>query len=153
MAPAVRPIHFCHLRPHCRTPVPPEKLLCPPHWAMVPTRLKREIWRHYREGQCDDKRPSRAWHAAADAAIKAVLKQLRLEGFHEELALPVTLKPSAKCRKCQKAITSVVRTFLPARDLARFEYLHKKRLFRAGKPCLLETDFRTGVRWRQEETA
>lgn len=36
---------------------------------MVHQRLQRLVYRHYREGQCDDKRPSEEWHKAADAAI------------------------------------------------------------------------------------
>lgn len=49
---------------------------------MVPAGLQRDVWAAYRPGQCDDKRPSETWFAAADAAIKAVweaeCKQLRL---------------------------------------------------------------------------
>jgi hypothetical protein len=30
------------------------------------------VWRHYREGQCDDKNPSEAWHEAADKHLAAV---------------------------------------------------------------------------------
>lgn len=39
---------------------------------MVPPKLQRGVWRHYREGQCDDKNPSPEWHVAADKAIVAV---------------------------------------------------------------------------------
>lgn len=39
---------------------------------MVPKDLQRQVWATYRPGQCDDKHPSEAWHAAADAAIAAV---------------------------------------------------------------------------------
>lgn len=46
--------------------------MCRRHWYMVPTHIRRRVWLHYRAGQCDDKRPSRAWHEAADEAIKAV---------------------------------------------------------------------------------
>lgn len=35
-------------------------------------KLQRRVWETYRHGQCDDKRPSKAWHQAADAAIAAV---------------------------------------------------------------------------------
>lgn len=63
--------HHCHAR-GCATPVPPEMLCCRRHWAMVPKPLQREVWRHYRGGQCDDKSPSPAWHAAAAAALAAV---------------------------------------------------------------------------------
>jgi hypothetical protein len=36
---------------------------------MVPRAIQYEVWNQYRLGQCDDKRPSREWHEAADAAI------------------------------------------------------------------------------------
>lgn len=48
--------------------------MCPRHWFMVPRELRDEVWRHYRRGQCDDKNPSKEWHAAADAAIAYVAK-------------------------------------------------------------------------------
>jgi len=63
--------HHCHAR-NCTTAVPPEKLMCLRHWRMVPKAIQREVWKHYRPGQCDDKKPSEAWHRAADAAIAAV---------------------------------------------------------------------------------
>jgi hypothetical protein len=47
-------------------------LMCYPHWKAVPAKLQRRVWDTYRNGQCDDKRPSEAWHEAADAAIAAV---------------------------------------------------------------------------------
>ena len=43
--------------------------MCGGHWRMVHSRLQRAVWRHYRDGQCDDMRPSAEWHTAADAAI------------------------------------------------------------------------------------
>jgi hypothetical protein len=39
---------------------------------MVPAHIQGAVYKNYRHGQCDDKRPSQAWHDAADAAIKAV---------------------------------------------------------------------------------
>lgn len=60
--------HICHAR-GCHTPVPPEKLMCLGHWKMVPKTIQRAVWRHYRDGQCDDKRPSVEWHDAANCAI------------------------------------------------------------------------------------
>jgi len=65
------PAHRCHAR-GCRAPCPPERLMCGPHWRMVPADLQRAVWAAYRPGQCDDKSPSAAWHEAADAAIAAV---------------------------------------------------------------------------------
>lgn len=60
--------HHCHARA-CKTPVRPELLMCRRHWGMVTPRLQRAVWATYRPGQCDDKRPSKDWHKAADAAI------------------------------------------------------------------------------------
>jgi hypothetical protein len=42
------------------------------HWRAVPKVLQKAVWDTYREGQCDDKRPSGWWHLAADYAIMAV---------------------------------------------------------------------------------
>jgi hypothetical protein len=69
--PASSPAHTCHAI-GCSTPVPPEMLMCAPHWRQVPAEIKAAIWRTYRPGQCDDKRPSREWLDAANAAIAAV---------------------------------------------------------------------------------
>lgn len=66
--------HLCHAR-GCRTPVPPKMLMCKRHWRMVPPELQRAVWANYRPGQCDDKRPSQEWMAAANAAIVAVLRK------------------------------------------------------------------------------
>lgn len=63
--------HHCHAA-GCRIAVPPEKLMCRRHWAMVPLDIRNAVWVAYRPGQCDDKAPSEAWHFAADAAKGAV---------------------------------------------------------------------------------
>lgn len=49
--------------------------MCAKHWRMVPSEIQQAVWRTYRVGQCDDKQPSAAWHAAADAAICVVAHQ------------------------------------------------------------------------------
>jgi hypothetical protein len=64
-------VHRCHAV-DCDEPVPPEMLMCKPHWRMVPRELQRRVWATYRDGQCDDRSPSYSWHAAADRAIAAV---------------------------------------------------------------------------------
>jgi len=46
--------------------------MCRAHWNMVPARLQRAVWAHYRRGQERDKRPSRAYLQAALRAIAAV---------------------------------------------------------------------------------
>lgn len=79
--------HHCHAR-NCNVGVPPEMLMCRAHWALVPKAIQQAIWRHYRPGQCDDKRPSKAWLDAADAAIEAVYD---IEGSNRrQLLLPTT---------------------------------------------------------------
>lgn len=60
--------HTCHAR-NCPIPCRPEYLMCPRHWRKVHPRIQRLVWRHYRDGQCDDMNPSKEWHEAADAAI------------------------------------------------------------------------------------
>lgn len=73
--------HHCHAL-NCQVPVPPEYLMCKSHWGLVPENIKRAVWANYREGQCDDKRPSAEWHEAADAAIGAVAV---IDGFRANL--------------------------------------------------------------------
>ena len=68
--------HICHAR-GCDVPCKPEMLMCLRHWRMVPLNLQRAVWKTYRPGQCNDKRPSSEWHAAADAAIAAVAAKER----------------------------------------------------------------------------
>jgi hypothetical protein len=60
--------HTCHAL-GCSVSVKPEMLMCGRHWRRVAKNIQRAVWRHYRPGQCDDKRPSKEWHQAADAAI------------------------------------------------------------------------------------
>lgn len=67
-------LHRCHAR-KCTVHVPPEMLMCRRHWFMVPKGLRYRVWSTYRRGQCDDKRPSKEWHEAADAAINAVYER------------------------------------------------------------------------------
>jgi hypothetical protein len=80
--------HHCHAV-GCPKEVRPELLMCGVHWRMVPVNLQRDVWRHYRDGQCDDKQPSYKWCVAADAAVLAVAQKtgraVRLtfvEAFH-----------------------------------------------------------------------
>lgn len=49
--------------------------MCPRHWRRVPRAIQAEVWRHYRVGQCDDKRPSFDWCVAADRAVESVARQ------------------------------------------------------------------------------
>lgn len=49
--------------------------MCFKHWAMVPQSIRTRVVVNYRQGQCDDKRPSATWCRAADEAIQAVSKR------------------------------------------------------------------------------
>jgi hypothetical protein len=74
MNPADYRPHRCHAR-GCGKQVKPELLMCFRHWSMVPRVIQRDVWKNYRQGQCDDMNPSDAWHKAADAAIGAVARK------------------------------------------------------------------------------
>lgn len=63
--------HHCHAR-GCKVSVPPEMLMCRPHWYKVPKKIRDAVWEHYREGQCDDMEFTEEWNRAADAAIGGV---------------------------------------------------------------------------------
>lgn len=68
--------HTCHAI-GCERIVRPEMLMCYWHWGMVPKEIQKRVWKHYRDGQCEDKNPSKEWHEAADEAIRAVAKKER----------------------------------------------------------------------------
>jgi hypothetical protein len=85
------PIHYCHAR-GCRVECDPHRLMCPPHWRMVPEPLQRAVWKHYREGQEDRKDPSAAWMKAADAAIEAV-QRIEKERAARQGQLPQAAPP------------------------------------------------------------
>ena len=58
--------HHCHW-PGCGVLVPPAKWGCRSHWYALPKDLRGRIWRAYRPGQEQDKRPSAEYLAAARA--------------------------------------------------------------------------------------
>lgn len=64
-------IHVCHAT-GCETPVPPVMLMCRKHWYMVPAKLQRAVWDHYRHGQEIRKDPSPEYLVAMRNAIEAV---------------------------------------------------------------------------------
>lgn len=74
--------HRCHAT-GCLRRVPAECLFCRDHWRMVPGAIRKGVWATYRPGQCDDMKPSREWHEAADAAIGWVARR---EGRHVTVA-------------------------------------------------------------------
>lgn len=90
--------HHCHAR-GCVRSVPPEYLMCGYHWRLVPKVLQLAVWRTYRPGQCDDKRPSREWHDAADAAIDYVHRLERK--MESSKALKVLQDEVAGCQRCE----------------------------------------------------
>lgn len=49
--------------------------MCAKHWAMVPPVAQAAVYRHYRDGQCQDGQPSQEWFDAAHLAIAHVAKQ------------------------------------------------------------------------------
>lgn len=63
--------HTCHAH-GCSAAVPPELLMCRRHWRLVPTPLKRAVWRFFRPDQEIRKNPSEDYLAAAANAINAV---------------------------------------------------------------------------------
>lgn len=63
--------HTCHAE-GCEVGVAPKLLMCLKHWRMVPKPLQVQVWRHYRPGQENDKRPTAEYLEAARAAIDAV---------------------------------------------------------------------------------
>ncbi len=56
----------------CDTAVAAKLFMCPKHWRMVPLDLQAAIWRAYRPSQEKDGKVSKAYWAAAQAAINAV---------------------------------------------------------------------------------
>ena len=74
----------CHAL-HCSRATPPRMLMCRKHWAMVPRAQQIEVWRHYRPGQEEDKRPSIEYLAAATAAVLAVAGQEGLRRTKEHV--------------------------------------------------------------------
>jgi hypothetical protein len=70
--------HTCHF-PNCQAHVAPKLWGCSRHWFMLPQRLRGRIWREYRPGQEDDKRPSRAYVEAAKDVQAWILENLRGE--------------------------------------------------------------------------
>lgn len=60
--------HDCHAIA-CKRSIPPEMLMCRGHWYKVPKGMQAEVWRTYRDGQCDDWNITKEYAAAAKAAI------------------------------------------------------------------------------------
>ncbi len=61
--------HACH-NPNCGKPIPPHLVSHSSAWFALPKKLRDDIWRTYRAGQEDDKRPTMTYIDALDACIK-----------------------------------------------------------------------------------
>ncbi len=66
--------HTCHAH-GCPVVVPPKRLMCKPHWCLVPKPLQKGVWDNYRAGQENDKKPTAEYLKAAKTAIMSVKRQ------------------------------------------------------------------------------
>lgn len=66
--------HHCHAT-ECKVEVPPEMFMCRKHWFSLSGRLRNLIWRTYREGQCDDMNPSKAYCEVAKECVEFIAKK------------------------------------------------------------------------------
>lgn len=109
-------VHRCHAK-GCRIPTPPEYLFCEPHWRKVPRALRDRVWGTYREGQCDDRNPSREWLDAADAAIAFIAKLERGNYTLREYLLDA----GARCTECPLSVDGMpakaVASTIPQREI------------------------------------
>jgi len=60
--------HQCHATA-CARSAPPAMFMCAAHWYALPWPMRTKIWRTYRPGQEEDKRPSAAYCKAAKQAV------------------------------------------------------------------------------------
>jgi ribonuclease HI len=88
-------------------------LMCAKHWGLVPAELRSDVWREYRTGQEVDKRPSRAWLDAADAAIDAVAAIERAR---------VSADASNPMQRAYVPVLAQFRAWVDPSDLVRTEY-------------------------------
>lgn len=65
--------HHC-IMSNCAQEIPANRLMCRPHWKMVPQELQRAVWKHYRPGQEVDRNLSCDYMIAAKRAIEAVVE-------------------------------------------------------------------------------
>lgn len=65
-----RPTHACALTPACEKQIPLSKLMCPPHWALVPDAVQKAVYRAFKARH----RHPDALRAARQAAINAAGK-------------------------------------------------------------------------------
>ncbi len=70
--------HTCHAH-GCSLAVPPKMLFCRAHWAKLGKPYQAAIWREYRQGQENDKRPSVRYLAVQRLAVAMVAFKPRSE--------------------------------------------------------------------------
>lgn len=63
--------HSCHAH-GCDKPVPPRMFMCPRHWYSLRKPMRDAIWREYRPGQENDKRPSLRYLVVQKRAVAEV---------------------------------------------------------------------------------
>lgn len=85
--------HVCHA-PDCNRPVPARMWGCKTHWFALPLKIRNAIWREYRPGQENDKKPSLRYLAVQRlACAHSVFKPddeeaaLRALGYLQEAVL------------------------------------------------------------------
>lgn len=66
--------HACHAI-GCEEEVPPAKLACPAHWAMIPKPLRDQVWGTYHPGQEQTKETTPEYRQAAARAIVAIAER------------------------------------------------------------------------------
>ncbi len=81
----------------CRVDIPPTMFMCQRHWFFLPVLLRTAIVTCYRDGQCDDWRPSEAYCRNAKKAVMAIADKegRQMTGDEDELLLYDALAPSA----------------------------------------------------------
>ncbi len=92
-------VHTCHAH-NCTTRCAPEMLMCKKHWFLVSKETRSQVWKHYRQGQCELKpMPSKQWHDAADQAIKEVreMEGKRQARSHKQRPQKVSQGPCIDC--------------------------------------------------------
>lgn len=90
--------HICHAHA-CMTRVPPSMFMCRVHWFALRKPLRDAIWREYRPGQENDKRPSPRYMAVQRRAVGEVVFRPNDEAA-AKLAAPYLLSSEIWRIKC-----------------------------------------------------
>ncbi len=64
--------HHCHW-PGCKKDVPPKFWGCGKHWRLVPKKMQKRIWHHYKPGQEDTMKVSEGYLKVAREILDWVL--------------------------------------------------------------------------------